>query len=245
MAYLGDVLFLISVCCQGLLFWRGWRWGGWQAYPFFYIYLSYTSFWTGAFLFFPHTHPLYPSVYWDSEIVAAALRLLVAWEVFRGVFRQGTVRRIAGTSLVMVLALLALTFWLSGPPPGVSFVIDFMRKMALSAGAWIILVLGVARFYGIRIGQNAWGMAIGFLIFVSSEIANFAAFDLSSWFIPIWRFLHPFAYVFMLAVWTWALWDYLPNPQKEIDSSLESLLLSEWQRQSAALHETIRRVIHP
>ena len=246
MFYIGAVLFLFSVSCQGLLFWRGWRWGGWHAYPFFYIYLSYTSFWTVAFLFFPHAHPLYPKVYWDSELVAAVLRFLVAWEVFRGVFRHGTViRRIAGDVMVVVLVLLALAFWLSGPTPGVSPVIDFMRKMALTAGVWTVLVLGVARFYGIRIGQNTWGMAIGFLIFVSSEIADFAAFDLSSWFIPIWRFVHPFAYVFMLVVWTWKLWDYAPNPQDETDSSLGPLLLSEWQRQSAALDETIRKVIQP
>src|SRR6267143_3252389 len=149
MAYLGVVLFLFSVSCQGLLFWRGWRWGGWHAYPLFYIYLSYTSFWTVAFLFFPHTHPLYPKVYWNSELVAAVLRFLVAWEVFRNVFRHGTViRRIAGTVIVVVLVLLALAFWLSGPSPGVPSVGDFMCKMALSTSLWTVLVLGVARFYG-------------------------------------------------------------------------------------------------
>ncbi len=246
MAFLGVVLFLIGVSCQGLLFWRGWRWGGWHAYPFFYIYLSYTSFWTVAFLFFPLAQPLYAKVYWDSELVAAVLRFLVAWEVFRSLFHHGTViRRIAGNVMVVVLVLLALAFWLSGPSPGVSSVIDFMRKMALAAGVWTVFVLGVARFYGIRIGQNTLGMAIGFLIFVSSEIANFAAFDLSSRFIPIWRFVHPFAYVFMLTVWTWLLWEYVPNPQNETDSSLGPLLLSEWQRQSAALDKAIRKVIQP
>ena len=245
MAYVGVALFLISVSFQALLFWRGWRWSGWHAYPFFFSYLSYTTFWTIAFLFFPHKHPLYPSVYWDSEIVAAVLRFLVAWEVFRSVFRQSTVRKIAASILIIVLALLALAYWLSGPSPGVSSVIDFMRKMALSAGLWIILVLGVARFYRIRIGQNAWGMAIGLFIFVSGEIVNFAARDLSPWFIPIWRFFHPFGYVFMLAIWTWAIWDYSPNPHSETDSSLGSLLLSEWQRQSEALNKTVRKVIQP
>jgi hypothetical protein len=245
MVYVGVILFIIGISCQCILFWRAGRWGGWRAYPLFYVYLSYTSFWTVAFLFFPHAHPLYPRVYWDSEVVAAALRLFVAWEVFRSVFRQGTVRKIAGAALVAVLVLLALAFWLIGPSPGVLPIADFMRKMALSAGAWIVLVLGVARFYGIRIGQNTWGMAIGFLIFVSSEIANFAVHDLSPSLIPIWRFVHPFTCVFMLAVWTWSLWDYVPNPQNETDSSLEPLLLSEWQRQSAALNKTIRKVIQP
>lgn len=245
MAYVGAVLFLMSVSCQALLFWRGWRWGGWHAYPFFYIYLSYTSFWTIAFLFFPHGHPLYPSVYWYSEIGAAVLRLLVAWEVFRSLFRQNTVKKIAGIALTIVLTLLALVYWLSGPSPGVSWAIDFMGKMALSAGLWTILVLGVAKFYRIRVGQNIWGMAIGFFIFVSSEIVNFAAHDLSPSFIPIWRFVHPFAYVFMLAVWTRAIWDYAPNPHSETDSSLGSLLLSEWQIQSEALNKTVRKVIQP
>ena len=244
MTYVGVVLFLISVSCQALLFWRGWRWSGWHAYPFFFSYLSYTSFWTIAFLFFPHKHPLYPSVYWNSEVVAAVLRFLVAWEVFRSTFRQGTVRRTAGTALTIVLVLLALAYWLSGPTPGVSSVIDFMRKIALSAGLWIILVLGVARFYRIRIGQNTWGMAIGLFVFVSSEIANFAAFDLVPWFIPIWQFVHPFGYVFMLAVWTWSLWDFSPNRHSEADSAIGPLL-TEWERQSAALNKTIHKVIQP
>lgn len=245
MAYVGVVLFLISVSFQALLFWRSWRWGGWRAYPLFYVYLSYTSFWTIAFLFFSHKDPLYPTVYWDSEIVAAVLRFLVAWEVFSSVFRQVTVRRVSGAALIILLALLALAYWLGGPSPGVPPVADFMGKMALSAGLWTILVLGFARFYGISIGQNTWGMAIGFFIFVSSEIVNLAARFLWPWFIPIWRFVHPFAYVFMLAVWTRALWDYAPNPHSETDSSLGSLLLSEWQRQSEALNKTVRKVIQP
>ena len=235
-------LFLIAFSCQGLLFWRGWRWNGWRAYPFFYLYLSYTAFWTVVLLLFPPTHPLYPKFYWGSEIVAAALRFFVAWEILRGVFRPSGIRRIAVTLILTVLVLLAVAFWLSGPSPGVSPIADFMRKMALTAGVWTVFVLGMAWFYGIRLGANIWGMAIGFLIFVSSEIANLAAFDLVGWFAPIWRFFHPFAYLFMLAVWTWSLWDYAPTPQIESDASVGSLL-SNWQRQSVALNETIRRAI--
>lgn len=245
-AYVGFALFLCGVGCQGLLFWRGWRWGGWRVYPLFYIYLSYTSFWTIAFLFFPHGHPLYPRVYWDSEIVAAVVRFLVAWEIFRSAFRQGkAIRRIAGTVILAALFLLAFAFWLSGPSPGVSPIADFMRKMAFAASVWTVLVLGMVWFYGIRIAGNTWGMAIGFLIFVSSEITNLAAFDLVPWFAPIWRFVHPFAYIFMLAVWVWSLWDYVPNPQSEVDSSFGSRFLSKWQTQSAALDRTVRKIIQP
>src|SRR5215472_759823 len=98
MGYLGIAVILFGISCQGLLFWRGSRWG-WHAYPFFYVYLSYTTFWTVVLLFllFPHAHPLYPKVYWGSELGAAVLRFFVAWEVFRGVFRRGAIRRIAGT----------------------------------------------------------------------------------------------------------------------------------------------------
>jgi hypothetical protein len=242
---MGVVLFLLGVFCQGFLFWRGWRWRGWSIYPFFYAYLSYTTFWTFVLISFPHAHPLYPRVYWDSELGATVLRLLVAWEILRGVFNRGVIRKIAGTAIVVLIVLLALAFWLSGPSPSVSPIADFMRRMALSEGLWTILVFGLAWFYGIQIGKNIWGMAVGFLIFVSSEITNLAAFDLASWFTPIWRFLHPFAYIFMLAVWTWALWDYAPNPHNEIDTSLGSRLLSTWKRRSTALEESIRKVTQP
>lgn len=245
MGFLGVVLFLVGVSCQGLLFWRGWRWGGYRAYPLFYIYLSYTTFWTVALLSFPRMHPLYLKVYWDSELVAAALRFLVAWEVFRSVFRPASTRRIAGMVMFVLLVFFAAAFWLSGPSPGVSSIADFMRKIAVTVGVWMVFVLGMAKFYGIRFGKNIWGMAIGFLIFLSSEITNLAAFDLASWFAPIWRFFHTSAYIFMLAVWTWSLWNYAPNPQTEFDMSLGPQLLSKWQRQSVVLDETVKKVIRP
>src|SRR5258707_14807324 len=104
MSYLGVAFFLIGVTSQGLLFWRGSRRGGLRPYSFYFFYLSYTLFWTVAFLFFPHTHPLYAKVYWDSALVAAVLRFFVVWEVSRSMFRSGTmIRKVAGTILVFVL----------------------------------------------------------------------------------------------------------------------------------------------
>lgn len=246
MTYLAFGLFFLGVASQGLLFWRASRWRGWRAYPFFYTYLSYTAFWTIVLSLFPHSHPLYPKVYWYSDLVAAVLRFLVVWEIFRTAFRPGTVvRKVARRIILAALLLLALVYWWSGPSPGFHPFVDFMRKMSLAAAVWTILVLGIAWFYGIRIGQNIWGMSFGFLVFVSSEIVTFSAVVLVSWFNTFWRFIHPLSYVFMLTVWVWSLWDYVPNLQSEFDSSISPHLFSGWQRQSRALNEAIRRVTRP
>lgn len=247
MRLVGLVFFFAGVSSQALLFWRGCRWCAWRKYPLFFIYLSYTSFFTIFFLFFPHAHPMYARVYWYNELGAAVLRFLVAWEIYRQVFRGGSVvRSIAGSILVGALTLLALVFWAGGPGPGTSLVIDFMRKMALAVATWIVVVIGLAGFYAIPIGRNIWGMAIGFLIFAASQIANFAAFDLSPRFGPIWPLVHPFSYLCMLAVWVWSLWNYAPNPElRSSESSMGPEAISEWQERSAALNKIIRKVINP
>ena len=246
MTFLSVGLFMLGVSSQGLLFWRASRWGGWRTYPFFYTYLAYTAFWTIVFLFFPHSHPLYPKLYWYSDLVAAVLRFLVAWEVFRAAFQRGTVvRKVAGRIVLAALLLLALVYWWSGPSPGFHPIADYMRKMALAASVWTFLVLAIVWFYGIRIGPNLWGMAIGFLVFVSSEIVTFSGFGLAPGLNSFWRYVHPFSYAFMLTVWVWSLWDYVPNLQTQFDSPISSRFFSRWQRQSQALNEAIRRVTRP
>ena len=233
---------------QGLLIWRACRSRAWRYYPFFCSYFMYTCFSGSVQLILALLrYPGYAPIYVLSEAVAAVLRFAVAWELYRHVFHRGSaLRSIAGGVLICALILLAFAFWTSGASPGASVSVDFMRKMALSVAAWIVLVMGLARFYRIPVARNIGGMAIGFLAFSASEMADFAAFDLSPRFEAIWRYVHPFSYLCMLAVWVWSLWDYAPNRQlTSTELSIGSQALTHWQDRSSALQDAVWKVIKP
>jgi hypothetical protein len=242
------VIFFFGVGLQLLLFWRAFRCTLWPRYSLFFIYLSYTTLWTVASLVLQfHPSRAYAKVYWSSEMVASVFRFAVTWEIYRQVFPRGTrVRSIVGTVLGTALITLAVLFYAGGHSATDSLVADFMRKMALSTATWIVLVLGLAQYYGMRIGRNIWGMAIGLLLFVSCEIANLSAFALSPAFAPIWRFVRPFGYVIMLLIWVTALWNYNPNPAIVAPNETVGLnALSAWRLRWANVDSAIRKVLKP
>lgn len=241
-------LYTAGYVLQVLLLWRVVRLRAWRHYPLFCTYFVYTCCSGSVQLALALLrYSAYVRVYYSTEAVAAILRFAVAWEIYRQVFRRGsTVRNIAGGALGGVLALLALVFWLSVASVGNSAMVDFMRKMALAVAVWMLVVLGLARLYRIPAGRNISGMAIGFVIFAGSEMVDFASFDLAPRLGIIWRYVHPFGYLFMLAVWLWGLWEYAPNPQLvNAEEATRAQGISWWREQSASLEAAIRKVTKP
>lgn len=234
----------LSVLLQGLLFGRGFRYCFWRIYPLFYTYLAYTAARSVAVSLPPVIrHPTFSKVYWWSHILAAALRFGIAAEIHRHVFpRDSPIRRRAGVAVLCVLVLLILLFWIGGAGSG-HYILDVLRKMALLVASWILVVLSLAHYYGIRIGRNVWGMALGLLIFTGSELVNLAAMDLLPRLRNLWDGVHPIAFVFMLIVWTAALWRFYPNPQTpSLDKSSAENFLNAWQDRWTQVPEVLRRV---
>jgi hypothetical protein len=240
--------FVVSCALQILLFWRALRAGLWALYPFFYTYLAYTTLRSVAFAFPVVTsHPAYAKVYWWSYLVAAILRFGIAVEIHRYVFpRHSPLRSRAGVVVLLALTLLAFGFWIAGPGPGPSVFPDAMRKITVPVAAWILVDLGLAHYYGIRIGRNVFGMAVGILAFTGSELIYLAAMDLVPSLWGVWRYVHPIAFVFTLIVWTSALWRYHPNPHvPSLDETLAQEFLKAWSDQLAQIFNVLRRVMKP
>lgn len=235
----------LSVLLQSVLFWRAFRCRLWQHYPFFYAYLTYTTLWTLSFsLPVVIRQPQYAKAFWLSHLLAATLRFGIAADIYRHVFpKNSPLRGRAGFVVLSALTLLALMFWLLGAGPA-STLVDAARKIALSVASWILIVLGLAHYYGIRIGRNVWGMAIGLLTFTGSELVYLAAMDLFPRLWPVCRSVHPIAFVFMMMVWTYALWGYYPNPRPPLlDRDLGRELLSMWQDRWAQIPDILRSVM--
>ena len=237
-----------SILLQSLLFWRGFRCGLLRRYPFFYSYLIYTALWSVIFslpVFI--NHPAYSRAYWRSHLFAAILRYGIAADVYRSVFpADSPLRKRAATVILLMLLLLAAAFWLAGVDNNSNPWFDALRKLALSVAALIVVILGLARYYGVGIGRNAWGIAAGLLIFMGSEIVHLAAMDLYPKLATPWGYVHPLAFVFMIFTWTLNLWSYHPNRQPSPLSQIQlSGLLSEWHDRWTQVPEALRRLVKP
>ena len=231
-----------------LLLWRCFKTGQWKSYTFFFTCVFYTLL-RDSVLFVLVVLQVggYAKLYWLSYLAEALLWFAVAWEVFRQTFPRGSpLRRIAAGALISALFFLALIFYLSSPQPGAYFIADFVRKIALSVAAWLLVVLALARYYRMPVGRNTWGIAIGLLVFVSSQIANFAAVDLSTGFRPIWSLLEPLGFTATLLIWTVTMWSYVPNPRPDVPGEpIQREALSYWEERWAALGMTIRKAFKP
>jgi hypothetical protein len=238
--------FSIATALQIVLCWRAIRARLWPHYPFFYSYLVYTTLRSIAFAF-PKVvrQPGYGKIFWWSYLLAALLRFGVVAEVYRYVFPGGTtLRRSASIAILCATVLLGFGFWII-PASGLPFP-DVMRKLALSVGVLILIILGIARYYQVRIGRNIWGMAVGILTFTGSEIVYLAAMDLLPSFWAVWRLVHPITFVFALMVWTAALWRYDPNPHvPSLDESLAQEFLMAWRDRWTQVPNLVRRVGKP
>jgi hypothetical protein len=121
-----------------------------------------------------------------------------------------------------------------------------VRKIALSVTVWLLVVLALARYYGISVGRNIWGMAVGLLVVVSAHIANFAAVEISRSFSPIWSLLVPLGFTATLVIWTVTLWSYVPNPRPVAPGEpIQREALSYWEERWATLGMTIRKAFKP
>jgi low affinity Fe/Cu permease len=66
--------------------------------------------------------------------------------------------------------------------------------------------------------------------------------DLTNSFLPYWYYLRPLSFVFMMAVWIWALWVDEPNPPIEESEAAE---LDQWTEEWNRTISTARTIIRP
>ncbi len=206
--------FALVLLLEVLILWRGLRSRLWQAYPFFYVYLSLVFIRSVAVFGLAEVRfSAFPIVYWISESVIVILRFFVIWEVFRKIFSSAlAVRRVVGQLFTILLAGLVAALFLASESPGLFFP-DLERKAGFVQAALLMAIFLLARYYAVPLGRNIWGMALGLGMYVSVAIVNFASLELVKSFFPYWRLISPLSFIGMLAVWVWALWFYGPNPR--------------------------------
>lgn len=231
-----NALWYINVGCAAvlecLLFWRGFHRRLFSRYPVLFTYLAYTSV-RSIVVSLPNViaSNSFAKIYWWSHIAAALIRFGIVAELQSQIFpSKSPIRSRSQITIAAALVMVAICFWVMGAGPG-HYMFDALRKIAFALAVWIVVVVGVARYHGIGIGRNIWGVAAGFLIFIGSELIHLSAIDLVPQLWAVWRYVHPVAWVLMLAIWTFALWNYHPNPElASVEISRTGDLQSAWEQ---------------
>ncbi len=248
MTLLGYGLIWFGLAVEALLLWRMIYSRLIIRYPFFSAYFLAIVIRSFALLvclkWLPH---LYLSTYWPSSLACSLLWFAVAWEVFHSTFPRGSsARRFAAATIAILLFFLAGFFFYAGNPHGVSGIYDITRKVSLAVDFWLVLVIAFARYGRLPLGRNIWGMAAGLMVYMSTELINFAAVELSRNFMIVWEYVKPISFIAMLLIWLYALWNYAPNPSSALPREAgcpEDAPL--WRNRWNDVEAVIRRAVRP
>lgn len=224
----------------------------WRRYFSFFLYVLYELMIMDFFLLGVWTlaPQLYRGFYWNVESISVVSRFLVLWEIFRQTFPRGfTLSRLASRAV----GIFSLGLWLfsvcvawsvqaysrfHSPYPALE------RGIGLAQALLTLAILLLARYYGIRLGRNVWGMAVGFGAYVSATSVSFVVIDLYRSFVPSWQLLAPLSFDFMLAVWAWALWTDSPNPKIAFANPAQRVAaLRWWEEWWGRTLSTLRKVM--
>ncbi|HEY4682140.1 MAG TPA: hypothetical protein VIH17_02700 [Candidatus Acidoferrales bacterium] len=245
MTHFDYLIFTFGFVLEVLILWRGLRTRLWRHYPFFYVYLGYVFI--RSLILFALAHLQfsgYAITYWLSDAAAVLLWFFVTWEVFRQTFSSPlAVRRVVGQLLLILLVGLTVALFFGSKSAGLFFA-DLERKAGFVQAALLMATLLLARYYGLPLGRNTWGMALGLGMYVSVAIVNFASLELVKSFFPYWRLIRPLSFIGMLGVWAWALWSYAPNPKSAtVALEVSERSLVHWSQAWSEVRAVLRKAV--
>lgn len=225
----------------------------WKRYLWLFVYLCFTLIAMDITMFaiFRLNPGFYGRFYWECESFSMGLRFVVLWDIFRQSFRRiPALFRTASTGLV-ALALVPLLFSLCAFLSRGYYQRFFHpyfsveRSLDLIQAVLVFGILAAARYYGVCLGRNIRGIAVGLGTYLSVSIVIFSLVDLRSALTPIMQALNPLSFLAMLAIWMCALWVYAPNPPLAANQpAVENSSIRWWEAWGNML-ESIRRAIHP
>jgi hypothetical protein len=224
------LLWRVGILLEGLILFRGFRGKTLAKYPFFYAYVAfaladdvwgYMQYWFAGW-------GSYARWFWVGELPTLIVGCGIILEIFRCVLSPypGAERfaRIAGFSVFVAIAGFALIYPHTMPAPssgGTMFELE--RDLRTVQAIFLVGLFGVIRYYGIPIGENMWGMSLGYglnvaALLVGSAVRSYAGVPLPGTWNVI---LQQASYFAALLIWTASLWSYHPNSVPDTSVRLE------------------------
>lgn len=254
MPNLGQIISVVGPLVEVCLLWRLTREEMRARYPFLFTYVLYCFLGMDVTLFaIRHVaENIYVRTYWDLELVSLFLRFLVIWEIYRQTFGNTAGPRRTwplgwgGVGLCLGLVAVCGFTWLLAYRSFHSILLSLECTVGIAQAVLVLGALFGAKLSGIAMGRNMWGLAVGLGAYVSIGVLNYALSDVNGFMMRLLRVVAPSSFVGMVLVWTWALWNYVPNPQTDpARQKLPSEAAAWWARQWERSRDEVRKVVNP
>jgi len=174
------------------------------------------------------TPNLYPTIYWQTELVTIVASYAVMIEIFRQSVRHNPgVARLTRNLLAIVFCLTLSYAFLNLTQDGFSSSVprataDIGRYFRYVEGMLLLGMLWLFARYRIPLGRNLLGLIAGNTFWVSLNIANLAFWSLRGNEVSILlRRLLSASYLVTLGVWCVTLWSAKPDPVQPAETDIE------------------------
>src|SRR5579859_1484765 len=174
------------------------------------------------------TPNLYPTLYWQTELVTIVASYAVMIEIFRQSVRHNPgVARLTRNLLAIVFCLTLSYAFLNLTQDGFSSSVprataDIGRYFRYVEGMLLLGMLWLFARYRIPLGRNLLGLIAGNTFWVSLNIANLAFWSLRGNEVSILlRRLLSASYLVTLGVWCVTLWSAKPDPVQPAETDIE------------------------
>jgi len=210
----------VAMLLDALVLLRGIRGRLLSRYPFFYAFVAGVLLLDGPTLYVYKRLPsLYRTWYWSAEFLTLVLACGIVLEVFRHVLSPypGADRfaRITGIFAFTVILCSSGVYPLLERNGSVSGTMEELERNVRSVQAvFLVALLALISYYGIRIGRNMKGMIVGYGLSIAASLISMASYSYADGrFTAISRLAQQLGYTLPVAIWAVTLWSYAPNPE--------------------------------
>jgi hypothetical protein len=207
------------ILLEAWILFRGFRARILAKYPFFYVQLLIgfavsLSFYAATVL----DPASYDRWYWASQLLTMFTACGIILEILRHSLSQHSslkafARTVHAVLFAVVFGFATVYLTISAIRRVETSNILFERDFRAFQAILLLAILGGIFFYGVPIGRNLKGIFLGYGLYVAASLMILSlrlyegpAFD------SRWYFLQPLSYTISVAIWTFSLWSYHPNP---------------------------------
>jgi hypothetical protein len=211
------VMVIIGLSLEITILGRAARRRALNQYPLFYSYVAYVLSGTVVCTLVLWLQPdRYATVYWFYYLVMMLVEFAVLIELSDRIFQPHyAIRQMARYLTLGICVTFALFYVLPSllvQRPADLKLLDLGKESALTKAVIISGLLAGARFYRAPLGRYVSGIILGFAIYFSVSIANFAAAGEfgRTLYTQLLTWLNSVSYAVCLLVWTISLWPDQP-----------------------------------
>ena len=171
---------------------------------------------------------LYPTLYWQTELITIIASYAVMLEIFRQSVRHNPGAARLTRNLLAIVFCLTLTYaflnllqdrFTSSLPRATA---DLGRYFRYVEGALLLGMLWLFARYRISFGRNLLGLTAGNAFWVGLNVLNLALWSLPGAGVSLLlRRLLPASYLVTLGIWCATLWSAQPDPVQPAENEIE------------------------